>query len=90
MDVPSIKEQGIDLEIANWRAVVAPPGLTPEQTKTLTETVDKLAKSKEWQEILKAKGWDDAYMSGEAFAKYLANEQTKTKEVLTSVGLVKS
>ena len=90
VDVPSIKEQGIDLEIANWRAVVAPPGLTPEQTKTLTETVDKLAKSKEWQEILKAKGWDDAYMSGEAFAKYLANEQTKTKEVLTSVGLVKS
>jgi len=90
VDVPSIKEQGIDLEIANWRAVVAPPGLTPEQTKTLTETVDKLAKSKEWQESLKAKGWDDAYMSGEAFAKYLANEQTKTKEVLTSVGLVKS
>ena len=90
VDVPSIKEQGIDLEIANWRAVVAPPGLTPEQTKTLTETVDKLAKSKEWQESLKAKGWDDAYMSGEAFAKYLANEQTKTKEVLISVGLVKS
>ncbi|MET0743823.1 MAG: tripartite tricarboxylate transporter substrate-binding protein [Microvirga sp.] len=90
VDVPSIKEQGIDLEIANWRAVVAPPGLTPEQTKTLTETVDKLAKSKEWQDALKAKGWDDAYMSGEAFAKYLANEQTKTKEVLTSVGLVKS
>ena len=90
MDVPSIKEQGVDLEIANWRAVVAPPGISAEQKKTLTETMDKLVKSKEWQEILKAKGWEDAYVSGDAFAKVLADEQSRTKEVLTAVGLVKS
>ena len=90
VDVPSIKEQGIDLEIANWRAVVAPPGISADQKKALTDAVDKLAKSKEWQEILKAKGWEDAYVSGDAFAKVLADEQTRTKEVLTAVGLVKS
>jgi putative tricarboxylic transport membrane protein len=90
VDAPSIKEQGIDLEIANWRAVVAPPGISADQKKALTEAVDKLAKSKEWQEILKAKGWEDAYVSGDAFAKVLADEQSRTKEVLTAVGLVKS
>jgi len=90
VDVPSIKEQGVDLEIANWRAVVAPPGISADQKKALTDAMDKMAKSKEWQEILKAKGWEDAYMSGDAFAKALAEEQTRTKEVLTSVGLVKS
>ena len=90
VDGPSIKEQGVDLEIANWRSVVAPPGITPEQRKTLTETVDKMVKSKEWTEILKQKGWDDAYLSGDAFAKFLAEDQTRTKEVLTSIGLVKS
>jgi putative tricarboxylic transport membrane protein len=87
---PTLKEQGVDLEIANWRAVVAPPGLSAEQKKALTDTVDKLAKSKEWTEILKQKGWDDAYLSGEPFAKQLAEDQARTKEVLTSVGLVKS
>ena len=90
VDAPSIKEQGIDLEIANWRAVVAPPGISADQKKALTEAVDKLVKSKEWQEILKAKGWEDAYVSGDAFAKVLADEQSRTKEVLTAVGLVKS
>ena len=90
VDVPSIKEQGIDLEIANWRAVVAPPGLSADQKKALTETMDKMAKSKEWQEMLKAKGWEDAYISGDAFTKILADEQARTKEVLTAVGLVKS
>jgi putative tricarboxylic transport membrane protein len=89
-DAPSLKEQGIDVEIANWRSVVAPPGLTPEQKKTLTETIDKMVKSKEWQDILKQKNWDDAYLSGDEFAKYLANEINRTREVLLSVGLVKS
>jgi putative tricarboxylic transport membrane protein len=90
VDVPSIKEQGIDLEIANWRAVVAPPGISADQKKALTDVMDRLAKSKEWQEILKQKGWEDAYVSGDAFAKILAEEQNRTKEVLTAVGLVKS
>ncbi len=31
VDVPTFKEQGVDLVIANWRSVMAPPGITPEQ-----------------------------------------------------------
>jgi putative tricarboxylic transport membrane protein len=90
VDGPTIKEQGVELEIANWRSVVAPPGISPDQKRALTETVDKLVKSKEWQDTLKQKGWDDAYLSGDAFAKQLADDISRTREILTSVGLVKS
>ncbi|HEU6441411.1 MAG TPA: tripartite tricarboxylate transporter substrate-binding protein, partial [Microvirga sp.] len=89
-DLPSIKAQGVDLEIANWRAVVAPPGISADQKKALTDAMDKMAKSKEWQEILKAKGWEDSYLSGDEFAKVLTEEVSRTKDVLTAVGLVKS
>nr|WP_246180161.1 tripartite tricarboxylate transporter substrate-binding protein [Microvirga thermotolerans] len=89
-EMPSLKDQGVDLEIANWRAVVAAPGISADQKKALVDTIDKMVKSKEWQEILKQKGWDDAYLSGDAFAKFLAEDQARTKEILTSVGLVKS
>jgi putative tricarboxylic transport membrane protein len=90
VDAQTLKEQGINLDITNWRSVVAPPGITAEQRKALTEAVDKMAKSKEWAEILKQKGWDDAYLSGDAFAAFLKEEQARVKDVLTSVGLVKS
>jgi putative tricarboxylic transport membrane protein len=90
IDSPTLKEQGVNLEIINWRSVVAPPGITPEQRKALTDTIDKMAKSKEWADILKQKGWDDAYLSGDGFAAFLKQEQARVKEVLTSVGLVKS
>jgi putative tricarboxylic transport membrane protein len=90
VDGPTVKEQGIDLEIANWRSVVAPPGISADQKKALVDLVDRMVKSKEWQDILKQKGWDDAYLSGDAFGQQLAQDVARTREVLMSVGLVKS
>jgi putative tricarboxylic transport membrane protein len=89
VDVPTFKEQGIDLVITNWRSVVAVPGINDAQKKALADLIDKLAKSKAWKEVLKQKGWDDAYLPGEAFVKFLADEQTRVSNVLKSVGLVK-
>lgn len=86
---PTFKEQGIDLVIANWRSVMAPPGLTPEQKRDLVDLIGKMAKSEAWKEILKQKGWDDAFLGGDAFADFLKQEQTRVAGVLKSVGLVK-
>lgn len=90
VDIPTFKEQGIDLVLANWRSVVAPPGITPEQKKTLAEAVDKMVKSDAWKEILKQKGWDDSYLPGDTFAEFLKKENVRVTDVLKSVGLVKS
>jgi putative tricarboxylic transport membrane protein len=90
VDAPTFKEQGIDLVIANWRSVVAPPGITPEQKKALTELVTKMATSNAWKDVMKQKGWDDAFLAGDAFEKFLKDEQTRVNNVLKSVGLVKS
>jgi putative tricarboxylic transport membrane protein len=89
-DIPTFKEQGIDLVIANWRSVVAPPGITPEQRKTLSDAVEKMVKSDAWKDILKQKGWEDAYLGGDAFAEFLKKETVRVTDVLRSVGLVKS
>lgn len=90
VDVPTLKEQGIDLVITNWRSVVAPPGLTPEQRQALVDLVEKMARSPAWAEILKQKGWDDALLTGDAFAAFLKSEQARVRQVLESIGLVKS
>lgn len=89
IDVPTLKEQGTDLAILNWRSVVAPPGLSDDQRKALIDAMDRMAKSKEWQEILKTRGWDDAYLSGDAFGTFLKEENTRVAAILKSVGLVK-
>jgi len=89
-NVPTFKEQDIDLVITNWRSVMAAPGINDAQKKALNDLVEKLAKSNAWKDILKQKGWDDAYLGGDAFAKFLKDEQVRVDKVLRSVGLVKS
>jgi putative tricarboxylic transport membrane protein len=89
VDVATFKEQGVDLVLTNWRSVMAAPGITAEQKKALGETIDKLVKSAAWKDILKQKGWDDAYLPADAFAAFLKQEQTRVADVLKSVGLVK-
>jgi putative tricarboxylic transport membrane protein len=48
-----------------------------------------MVKSKEWQEILKARGWDDSFLAGDAFGAFLKDEITRVSKVMTEVGLVK-
>ncbi len=89
VDIPTFKEQGIDLVLTNWRSVFGAPGINDTQKKALADLVEKLVKSNAWKEILKQKGWDDAYLPGDQFAKFLEGEQTRVSNVMKTVGLVK-
>jgi putative tricarboxylic transport membrane protein len=89
IDGPTLKEQGVDVVISNWRSVMAPPGLTPQQRDELIALVEKMANSPAWKDILKQKGWDDALMTGDTFAAFLKSEQERITAVLKSAGLVK-
>lgn len=89
VDVPTLKEQGMNVEVINWRGIVAAPGITPQQKATLAAAVEKTLKSPEWAKTLKTRGWDDAYMNADQFAAFLKTEQVRVKEVLSSIGLVK-
>lgn len=89
VDVPTLKEQGMDVEFVNWRGIVAAPGLSAAQKSALSAAVVKALKSDEWAKVLKARGWEDYYADADAFAAFLKADQTRVKDVLTSVGLVK-
>jgi putative tricarboxylic transport membrane protein len=89
IDGPTLKEQGIDVVIANWRAVFGPPGLTPEQVKAQATAMDTMVKSAAWQDILKQKGWENVYLPADQFATFLKSENAVVTEILKSIGLVK-
>jgi putative tricarboxylic transport membrane protein len=48
-----------------------------------------MVKSPQWKEVLTQKGWDDAYLAGDAFGDFLKTENTRVTGVLKSIGLVK-
>lgn len=89
VNAPTLKESGLNLEIKNWRMVSAPPGISAEQRKALTETMAQMVKSKAWQEILANKGWSDAFLAGDEFAKTLKQDIADAKAIMTDLGLAK-
>ena len=88
-DVPTLMESGVNIELANWRSVVAPPGLSKEQTAALVDVVDRMVKSPQWKAILEKNDWVDLYMPGEQFGAYLKSEDERVTGILKTIGLAK-
>lgn len=88
IDAPTLKEQGVDVVLANWRGIVAAPGISDEQKANLADAVDKVVKSDAWKAILAEKKWTDLYLPHEEFGKLVAAENALVKETLKSIGLV--
>ncbi len=85
--IPSLKEQGVNVELANWRGVFAAPGISKAQRDELIAAVDKAVKSKEWKDALKRQEWDDFYLPGDAYGQYIAAENKRIGEILGSLSL---
>jgi putative tricarboxylic transport membrane protein len=89
VDIPTLKEQGVDVELANWRGVLAAPGLDDAGRKALLDAVDRMATSEGWKKVLDEKGWMNIYSSGDEFAAFLAAENARITDTLKQIGLVK-
>ena len=85
--VPTLRESGVDVVTANWRGVFAPPGLRPEAREALTRFVTALHALPAWHELLATRGWDDAFLAGADFERYLAADTAATETVLKELGL---
>lgn len=84
----TLQEQGIDLEVANWRGVVAAPGISEEGKACLVDLVDQMHASEAWTETLANYGWGDFYLPGDEFGANITEEVDRVTPVLVELGLV--
>lgn len=87
IDVPTLKEQGIDVEMANWRGVFAPPGVSKDQRQAMITLMEKMANSASWKQELKKRDWTPILLTGDEFGKYIENETTRIEAILKDLGL---
>ena len=73
-DVPTLTENGTDVVVANWRGVVAPPGLDNAEKEALIAAFDKMHASAGWESAVERNGWVDAYITGDEFSTYLKDQ----------------
>ena len=88
VNVPTLKEQGIDVEIGNWRGVYGAPGISREQRDALVAMLDKAMKSKAWAEAMQKNSWTPAWLAGDAFANFVDNEFASLRATMVKSGMV--
>jgi putative tricarboxylic transport membrane protein len=73
--VPSLREQGVDTELANWRAVFAPRGISDAQRATLRQLVSATTESNGWKQSLLENNWVGSALYGPDLDSFLQFEE---------------
>jgi putative tricarboxylic transport membrane protein len=87
VDVPTLREQGMNVVAANWRGIFGAPGIAAPQRAALEKLATAMHAAGAWKEILTKRRWADAFLAGAAFEKYLAQDVSETTAVMKDLGL---
>ncbi len=88
VNVPTLKEQGINVEIGNWRGVYGAPGITPAQRQALIDMLLKAVKSKAWTDALAKNNWTPAVLTGAEFEKFVDDDFASLRATMVKSGMV--
>ena len=86
VDIPTLREQGVNVEFENWRSLVAPPGITPADRARLESVVRAMVQSPTWRESLARYRWLDRYLDGDALARFVDAEEARVRSILKKLG----
>jgi putative tricarboxylic transport membrane protein len=88
-NIPSLKEQGIDVVLGNWRGVYGAPGITTAQRDALVAAVKTATDSPSWKESLSKFGWEPWFLGGDQYKAFLEEDIKRIGAIIDSLGLKK-
>jgi putative tricarboxylic transport membrane protein len=87
--VPTWKEQGADIIVANWRPVIGPKGLVPAQIAFWEDVFARATASDEWKSEISRSGAVHHYMGSRELAANFDAQYAVFRTVLGDLGLAK-
>jgi len=88
-NVPTVREQGLNVSLDNWRALIGPKGLSAAQVSYWESVLAKVVETAEWKKTLEANNWSASFLHSREFAKFLDAEYEESRGIMTELGLVK-
>ncbi|MBY4946458.1 tripartite tricarboxylate transporter substrate binding protein [Cupriavidus respiraculi] len=88
-DIPTLKEQGVNVEIYNWRGVYGAPGISADQRRALIDAVVKATESPSWKQALEKNDWTPFLLTGDEFGKFVDAESARLGGTLRELGVAK-
>jgi putative tricarboxylic transport membrane protein len=86
--VPTLKEQGIDVETSIWRGIYGAGGISTAQRDELVRLVVKATQHASWADALKKNDWTPALLTGDDFGKFVHTEFSSMRGIMASTGMI--
>lgn len=87
--IPTLKEQGADVEFANWRGFFAAPGVSDAQAKGYADLLEKMMATSGWEDLRAKNGWQNLYLPGDKFVAFLEKQEDEIGGLMRELGFLK-
>jgi putative tricarboxylic transport membrane protein len=87
--IPTLKEQGVDVVLGNWRGIFGAPGISAAQRDALVKAVKAATETPAWKETLAKTGWTPWFLGGDEFKAFLDEDIKRVGSIIESLGLKK-
>ncbi|MDB5656191.1 MAG: tricarboxylate transporter [Tardiphaga sp.] len=87
-DIPTCKEEGLDVQYLMLRAMFLPGRVTPEQQAFYVDLFEKVTKTAEYKDYMEKQALKPIFLKGEAMLKFLEADDALNKSLMTDAGFV--
>jgi tripartite-type tricarboxylate transporter receptor subunit TctC len=87
-DIPTCKEEGLDLQYLMLRAMFLPGKVAPEQTAFYVDLFKKVTQTTEYKEYMEKQALKPVFLTGPDMLKFLEEDDALNKSLMTEAGFV--
>ena len=87
-DVPTLKEQGYDVQFVNWRGFFGPPGMSNKDKKAIAKMLGDVQKTPEWETVRARNAWVNIYNPDKKFVKFLEKQTKEMTDLMKKLGVI--
>jgi putative tricarboxylic transport membrane protein len=87
-DIPTCREQGVDVQYLMLRAMFLPGKMTPDQTAFYVDLFKKVSETPEYKDYMEKQALKPIFLSGKEMLKFLEEDDALNKGLMTEAGFV--
>jgi putative tricarboxylic transport membrane protein len=87
-EIPTCKEQGLNVEYLMLRGIFMPGGATPDMVKYYVDVLDKVRATPEWKKFMDDGAFNQTHMTGKEYADWVANADKQHEGLMKEAGFL--
>ena len=88
-NVATLRDQGYDVVMGNWTAIMGPKGITPAQIAFWEDLLERTFNHPAWKSMLEAEALEADFKGAQALRELLARDYELERKMLTELGMAK-